>query len=199
MEGNKRKLSDYENFLVLRYNFTSWLIDEIQQACFKYNIYFFDLIEELNFEGFAFDVSFTFAFDLPKKQKELNKQQQESKQATEKQEKEQSPENHQATQFKKYKGAQYALAYVLTLFAKGMLIPESSETIKKTAFILCRNEISPGTFYNNVLKIKSMKELDLNKESKLSNFAGEDWKEAILEISDDTEALRAYLKEKRLL
>lgn len=65
--GTKRKLNEFENYVVNSYILFDMLFNEIQICCIKYKIDFFKVCNELNFSVEYFDSAITVVFEEKRK------------------------------------------------------------------------------------------------------------------------------------
>lgn len=99
----------------------------------------------------------------------------------------------------KYIAKEYALAYILDLYAKGELLPINridggydQKTIEKIGE-------SKGCKGNTFMKaVREVKKIDINKEEDLKKIS-KDWKNAVKELSENWGIVRTYLISKKLL
>jgi len=61
--GKKRKLNEFENYVVNSHILFDMLFNEIQLCCIKYKIAFYEICDELNFSTKYFDSGITLAFE----------------------------------------------------------------------------------------------------------------------------------------
>lgn len=103
---------------------------------------------------------------------------------------------------KKYTAKEYALIYILDLYADNKKVPKRSiddtfakKEIEKLAKEYCPYH-KPDTFYNAVKDI--VNDYNLNKEQDLKNIS-KDWLNVVKELSKDWGKLSTYLKGNKLL
>lgn len=103
-----------------------------------------------------------------------------------------SPKNDKE---KKYKALYYVLAYIFDCDVKGEFIPIGEKSKLESIGNKRIGEGKGNTFYKNIDKVSR---LNRNSKKVLIDFIGEDWRKAVLELSDDSKALDEYLKSKLL-
>lgn len=90
----------------------------------------------------------------------------------------------------------YVLTFLLECHATGKPIPLENEKKRLEAMGKKRfSKISGNTFYKNY---RDVKQKDLNSEKELADIAGEKWREIIIELTNEPEALEKYLQSKQL-
>lgn len=95
----------------------------------------------------------------------------------------------------KYTTKQKVLTYLLDCHANGVSIPiGDKKEIEKTGKRILAGK-SGNTFYKNLYEIVNE---DLNKKQSLIDIGGNDWRNAVLNLSENKEILEKYLKEKKL-
>lgn len=97
---------------------------------------------------------------------------------------------------RKYKANHYALAYIFDCDAKGRPRLEGrKKELEKIGRERSNNKIDGNTFYK---AFNSIQNIDLNIERNLINIIGTNWKEIILDLSEDKKTLIEYFKKKQL-
>lgn len=95
---------------------------------------------------------------------------------------------------KKYFAKHYVLAYMIECHAKGKSIPSRKDDLQ----LIGSERIGVGkgnTFYKNFLRINRK---DLNVEKNLIEIGGEDWREAVINLSNVPQLVDEYLQKKQL-
>lgn len=96
----------------------------------------------------------------------------------------------------KYKATHYALAYIFDCDAKGRpRLEGQKKELEKIGRERSNNKINGNTFYKAFNRINNK---DLNIERNLIDIAGTNWKNIILDLSEDPDLLAEYLKTKQL-
>ncbi len=96
----------------------------------------------------------------------------------------------------KYKATHYALAYIFDCDAKGRpRLEGQKKELEKIGRERSNNKINGNTFYKAFNRINNK---DLNIERNLIDITGTNWKNIILDLSEDPDLLAEYLKTKQL-
>lgn len=96
----------------------------------------------------------------------------------------------------KYNATHYALAYIFDCDAKGRPRLEGrKKELEKIGWERSNNKINGNTFYKAFNRINNK---DLNIEKNLIDITGTNWKNIILDLSEDRKTLIEYFEKKQL-
>lgn len=98
-----------------------------------------------------------------------------------------------------YTAMQFVVTYYLDCYAnKKNPVKTSKKKIETIARLRPKYKLASNTFYKNCNYLNSKKESDLNSETFLIEVVGEDWRNIVLELSENSETLKKYLEANKL-
>lgn len=96
----------------------------------------------------------------------------------------------------RYKAKHYVLAYLIECNAKGESFPiGQKKELEKIGYKRTDGALSGNTFYKAFNRIVNK---DLNAENSLIEIGGENWRKAVIELSNAPELVENYLQSKQL-